>query len=83
MRLKKSIEVEYVVCDICIKELDNYEASHRCVLCGKEVCDKHMGQTTEDGILCLPCFLDGNTIVYDDGCVGVEKEGKGVAAPYL
>lgn len=86
--VKKKIqrEVEVLVCDFCDKELD-YSFPDRCVVCGKDVCDKHIAQWEEDGSICVDCGKEGYEIVYgegeEEGGVCVEKNGEMVNALYL
>jgi hypothetical protein len=52
----KVVKVEVVACDFCGKEesgKDGNFAMSRCVVCGKDVCGRHLdSEWSEDGVLC-------------------------------
>lgn len=77
-------EVGIVVCDYCDKKLDS-QFPDMCVMCGKDICDKHIAQWEDDGSICVDCEKKGYKISYGDGDEGVcvEKNGEMVTAPYL
>ncbi len=81
---KIQTETEIVVCDYCEEKLDDRFPS-KCVMCGKDICDKHTAQWEEDGSICIDCEKEGYEISYGDGDEGVcvEKNGEMVNAPYL
>jgi len=90
--MKKTREVTitetYRECDFCKVELDKHSWRYGCVMCNRDMCAKHIGQSTEDGCLCSACSQTYE-IVYGSGeeygAVGVVNKvtGEDVKAPYL
>ena len=88
MKKIKKVEVEQEVyySDISEKEIEDYnEQFNKCVRCGKHIIDDEVGETEDDGTLCMECNDAGYKFKYDsEGGVGVvDKKGKYVNANWL
>jgi hypothetical protein len=57
---------------------------NQCVKCGKHVTDNEVADTRDDGTLCKPCFDEGFSFDYEDGCPSIiDREGNQVSAPWI
>lgn len=60
----------------------------RCAVCGKDICNAHTGQASQDGNLCVECVRKGYSIEFGDeeeyGTIWVEdQKGNDIKAPFL
>lgn len=69
--VRRTVDVTY--CDICKKEIPEefLDADNTCVKCNKDICNKHIGQNTEDGSLCTVCSKKYKLQYYHDGSVAL------------
>lgn len=76
-------EVTVYHCDICGKEIDEDEmdCTNQCVKCGKDICLKHTGDTSDDGGLCTKCS-ERYEFDSDDHLVS-KKTGRPVSAKLI
>ena len=63
MKIKKTIEIEETICDVCGIRNDRTFMSS-CSICGKDICTEHtylitsLGSSTSVGRLCPDCFSE-------------------------
>jgi hypothetical protein len=63
MKIKKAIEIEETICDVCGIRDDQTFMSN-CSICGKDICTEHtylitsLGSSTSVGRLCPDCLTE-------------------------
>lgn len=79
MKIKKAIIREYFKCDFCDKDSET-DTVYSCSKCRKDICDEHIGQSTEDGLLCSECSRRYEIYEHPEGGVGMKdlQTGKDV-----
>lgn len=71
MKIKKTIEIEETICDVC--EITNDRTfMNNCFICGKDICTRHtylitsLGASAVVGKLCPDCFNERLKIKNED-----------------
>jgi len=70
----KTIEVTVISCDFCETTNEKAIVSH-CAVCGKDCCDKHVGDAVEDGVICTDCHNKGIRFLSEDELIEMDEYG--------